>query len=224
MAAPIVSITWDSAPVRQAFGACNVVFDGVATVAGKRYRINGTATRGARKPEVMLRYLTAAKSGQIVPESALQNVRAAAVASALELLAPMRAELVAHARRVAERFGNDNPDAVEVEARIDAINPASLVGQPADVRAAALEQETISAPVQTGTAAPFVATPEHVHAMRVCDAWDAYLDSKGTTYNETRPAHVVAAMAVLEPLEDSELDAVLEAARPFPQRPWIARA
>lgn len=132
-----VNVAWDSDPVRQSFGACNVVFDGVAYVGGKSYRVNVTATRGARKPEIMLRYLTPAKSGQSVPESSLADVRAALVELATAHLSPMRAALVDHARRVSARFGEDNPTADEIESRVDAINPASLVGQPADVRAAA---------------------------------------------------------------------------------------
>lgn len=97
MSASIV-IKWDRAPVRQAFGACNVVFDGVATVNGKSYRINGIANRACRKIEIALRYLSPVRRGHIVPVSMLHDVRMAAMQSAAELLAPMRAEYVAKAQ------------------------------------------------------------------------------------------------------------------------------
>lgn len=93
-----IAIKWDRAPVRQSFGACNVVFDGVATVNGKSYRINGSANRACREIEIALRYLTHAKRGGIVPASMLHDVRMAAMQSAAELLAPMRAEWMAPLR------------------------------------------------------------------------------------------------------------------------------
>lgn len=66
------SITWDSAPVRQAFGRCLVVFDGVVSVASadwkivRQFRVNVTATTGGRNPMPVLRYMTEAKRGPLL--------------------------------------------------------------------------------------------------------------------------------------------------------------
>lgn len=114
----LIRIEWDAQPVRQMFGACNVVADGVATLDdGRRFRINATATRACRKGEIVLRYLTEAKRGAEVPAAAMADVRAAALASFADLLAPMRAAFVAEAQArdaayMAERAGK--PDAGEV--------------------------------------------------------------------------------------------------------------
>lgn len=97
-AAAAVAVTWDGAPVRQSFGACLVVLDGVATVGGRSYRVNVTATRGARKPEAILRYMTDAKRGHAVPEGRLPEVREAVRLAAVEALAPMRAAFIAAAQ------------------------------------------------------------------------------------------------------------------------------
>lgn len=106
------SVAWDSAPVRQAFGDCRVVFDGVVTVASPRgkvwqYRVNVSATRGGRKPEFALRYLTAAKRGAYVPENQLASVREFLTGAAAEHLADYRAAYVAEcrARDAAEYIG-----------------------------------------------------------------------------------------------------------------------
>lgn len=94
-----ISVEWDGRAIRQAFGACNIVADGVATLAdGRRFRINASANRAARQPAVTLRYMTEAKRGAEVRETALPEVRAAALASFAELLAPLRAEFIAKAR------------------------------------------------------------------------------------------------------------------------------
>lgn len=91
-----ISIEWDGNPVRQQFGNCNTVADGVATLPnGKRYRINATATRGCRKPEIALRHLP---SGRAVPDSHLATVRAAALEAWAAILEPMRAAYVADAQ------------------------------------------------------------------------------------------------------------------------------
>jgi hypothetical protein len=95
-----INVTWDSSPVRTQFGAMDIVCDGVAEVAGKRYRVNASATRGARKPDLILRYLSDAKRGHAVPESHLADVRAAALASFAELLKPVRAAIVAEANKL----------------------------------------------------------------------------------------------------------------------------
>lgn len=107
-----VSVTFDAPPLRQSFGACNVVFDGVATVGATSYRVNVTATRGARKPDVTLRYATPAKLGHVVPESALASVRAAVVEAAKRHLAPMRAAIV----EAAESGDRDARNAVQESA------------------------------------------------------------------------------------------------------------
>jgi hypothetical protein len=106
-----IRIEWDAQPVRQSFGKCNVVADGVATLAdGRRFRVNATANRACRKGEVMLRYLTEAKRGHEVPESMLADVRAVALESFVELLAPMRAAFVAEAQaRDAEYMAERQP-------------------------------------------------------------------------------------------------------------------
>lgn len=93
-----VSVAWDSAPVRQQFGDCRVVFDGVATVGAKRYRVNVSATRGARKPEIMLRHVGGAKGGQALPESQLIDVRDIIILAATLHLKPMRDAIVAACR------------------------------------------------------------------------------------------------------------------------------
>ena len=94
-----ISVEWDGRAIRQAFGACNIVADGVATLAdGRRFRVNASANRAGRKPEVILRYMTKAKRGAIVPESALAEVRAAALSSFAEFIAPLRAEFLAPLR------------------------------------------------------------------------------------------------------------------------------
>lgn len=106
-----ISVEWDGRAIRQAFGACNIVADGVATLAdGRRFRINASASRAGRKPAVTLRYMTAAKRGAEVREGALPEVRAAALASFAELIAPLRAEFIAKAQAadaayMAERRG-----------------------------------------------------------------------------------------------------------------------
>lgn len=94
-----ISVEWDGRAIRQAFGACNIVADGVATLAdGRRFRINASASRAGRKPAVTLRYMTAAKRGAEVREGAMSEVRAAALASFAELIAPLRAEFIAKAQ------------------------------------------------------------------------------------------------------------------------------
>lgn len=95
--APAVSVTWDSAPVRQQFGDCRVVFDGVAVVGFKEYRVNVTATRGARKPEITLRY-TGKRRGTAVPESHLADVRAEIILAATLHLKPMRDAIIVACR------------------------------------------------------------------------------------------------------------------------------
>lgn len=100
----VVTLDWDGAPVRQSFGACNVVCDGLAKVqvSGtgivREFRVNLTATRGARNPEITLRYMTAAKRGHVVPDNALGDVRTAVIAAAVEHLSAMRAAWVAECR------------------------------------------------------------------------------------------------------------------------------
>lgn len=149
MSASIV-IKWDRAPVRQSFGACNVVFDGVATVNGKSYRINGSANRACRKIEIALRYLTHAKRGGIVPASMLHDVRMAAMQSAAELLAPMRAEWLAPLR--AELLALIRAETVSAPIRLRQLRgpdgQSVLVPAPVDPRArVAANIAALSAPV-----------------------------------------------------------------------------
>ncbi len=91
-----IQVSWDAAPVQTQFGECLIIADGVATFRdGRTYRVNASATRGARNPEVMLRFLSTGRRGAIVPENQMRDVRAAALASFAELLKPMRAAIVA---------------------------------------------------------------------------------------------------------------------------------
>jgi len=122
-----MQITWDSAPVKTQFGDMRIVCDGVAEVSGKRYRINASATRGARKPELMLRYLTKARSGVAVPEAALPEVRAAALASFAELLKPIRAAIIAEreAADIAE-FGAVQLDNDLLALRVETVTEAPV--------------------------------------------------------------------------------------------------
>lgn len=147
-----VAVSFDAAPLRQSFGACNVVFDGVATRNGTEYRVNVTATRGGRKPEVMLRYLTPAKSGQAVPETMLADVRAAVVAAAVEHLAPYRAAYVAECRARDEAAGTLP---VEFDAAVAEFGT--------DVAADVLEASEIVSPV----------------VVPLCDRCDAYGAAQG---------------------------------------------
>lgn len=93
-----VSVTWDSAPVRTQYADCRIVFDGVATVGAKRYRVNASATRGARKPEIVLRHVGGAKGGQALPESQLIHVRDVIILAATLHLKPMREAVIAACR------------------------------------------------------------------------------------------------------------------------------
>lgn len=94
-----VTVTWDALPLRQSFGRCNVVFDGVATNGLKSYRVNVTATTGGRKPEIVLRYLApASKRGALVPDSAREGVRAFVLEQATRHLEAYRAAYIADCR------------------------------------------------------------------------------------------------------------------------------
>lgn len=104
-----ISITWDGAPIRQSFGKCNIVADGVAELAnGKRYRINASASRYFRDPEIVLRNLP---GGRYVPDNQLATIRAAALEAFTAILAPMRAEFVARARAADEAYMAEQRDA-----------------------------------------------------------------------------------------------------------------
>ena len=137
--APAARIVWDSAPIVQQFGKRHVVADGVATLPdGRTFRINATAAHYGT-PEIGLRYLTDAKRGQFVPESALPAVREAAQAAAKELFAAFRR---------AVRAGDDRPTldsllaAIADAARRAALTPADCVRRNAEAARVAVLTET----------------------------------------------------------------------------------
>lgn len=110
------SIVWDSAPVRQSFGKSNVVFDGVVSVhvdkggLARDFRVNVTATTGGRNPMPVLRYMTEAKRGHLVPANVLPDVHAYVIEQAKLHLADYRAAYVAEAKaRDAEFMAERQP-------------------------------------------------------------------------------------------------------------------
>jgi len=145
------SVAWDSAPVRQSFGESRVVFDGVVSVTSPRgqiweYRVNVSATRGGRKPEFMLRYMTGAKRGHAVPENHLAYVREYLAGAAVEHLADYRAAFVAECR---ERDSGGAPASQPVDyAMNDGTNSAGAPAAPLKLdNAEALSAQ--AAPVRT---------------------------------------------------------------------------